>query len=65
MIEPKVSITKSQLDEREKDIFKSFLLRLIHCTDNDTYEEAMVDSYWALICDLKREYKEQYNEDVE
>lgn len=49
----------------EKDLFKSFLLRLIHCTDGARYEEHMVDDYWALICDMKREYQEKYGEEVE
>ena len=64
MIEPEVSITQSQLDEREREIFKSFLLRLIHCTDGARYEEDMVDDYWALICDMKREYKAKYGEEI-
>ena len=49
----------------EKQIFKSLLIRLIHCTDGAKYEEDMVDDYWGLICDLCREYKEKYGEEVE
>lgn len=52
-------------DNLEKEIFKSFLLRLIHCTDGAKYEEDMVDDYWALICNMKREYKEKFGEEVE
>lgn len=65
MIEPEVSITQSQLDERDKNMFKSFLLRLIHCSDNALYEEEIVVCFGSLIRDLKREYKEKYGEDVE
>ena len=64
-IEPEFSITKSQLEAREKELFKSFLLRFIHCTDGARYEEDMVDDYWRLICDMKREYQAKYGEEVE
>jgi hypothetical protein len=64
-IEPEISMTQSQLDAREKELFKSFLLRLIHCTDGARYEEDMVDDYWGLICDMKREYQAKYGEEVE
>ena len=49
----------------EKELYKSFITRLIHCTDDARYEEDMVDDYWNLICDMKREYKEKFGEDVE
>lgn len=64
-IEPKIGMTKSQLEAREKELFKSFLLRLIHCTDDSWYEEDKVDDYWELICDMKREYQAKYGEEVE
>ena len=49
----------------EKELYKSFLTRLIHCTDGARYEEDMVDDYWGLICDMKREYKEKFGEEIE
>lgn len=52
-------------DDMEKELYKSFILRLIHCTDDARYEEDMVDDYWNLICDMKREYKEKFGEEVE
>ena len=64
-IEPEISMTKSQLEVREKELFKSFLLRFIHCTDGARYEEDMVDDYWGLICDMKREYQAKYGEEAE
>ena len=60
-IEPEISMTKSQLEAREKELFKSFLLRLIHCTDDSWYVEDKVDE---LICDMKREYQEKYGEEI-
>lgn len=53
------------VDNKEKEMFKAILLRLIHCTDRAKYEEDMVDDYWGLTCDLKREYEERYGEVVE
>ena len=49
----------------EKELYKSFITRLIHCTDGARYEEDMVDDYWGLICEMKREYKEKFGEEVE
>ena len=49
----------------EKEIFKSFLLRLIHCTDGARYEEDVADDYNALVREMCTEYKEKYGEEIE
>jgi hypothetical protein len=49
----------------EKEIFKSFLLRLIHCTDGARYEEDVADDYNALVYEMCEEYREKYGEEVE
>ena len=67
--EPIITITVSEYDKKiksaQQEIFKSLLTRLIHCTDGSRYEEDMIDDYWGLICDLGREYKEKYGEELE
>lgn len=49
----------------EKEVFKSFLLRLIHCTDGARYEEDVADDYNALVYEMCKEYREKYGEEVE
>lgn len=69
MIEPEISITQTQLDQKLKDkeqeITKSILLRLIHCTDGARYEEDMVDDYTGLIRELCEEYTLNYGPDAD
>ena len=69
MIEPEVSITQSQLDQmlkdKEREVTKSLLLKLIHCTDGARYEEDMVDDYTGMVRELCEEYISSYGPDTE
>ena len=49
----------------EKELYKSFITRLIHCTDGARYEEDIADDYCRFVNEMRAEYKEKYGEEVE
>lgn len=48
----------------EKELYKSFIIRLIHCTDGAKYEEDVADDYCRFVEEMRAEYKERYGEDI-
>ena len=59
---------RKQLDAAataEKELYKSFIARLIHCTDGARYEEDVADDYCRFVDEMCAEYKEKYGEEVE
>lgn len=49
----------------EKELYKSFITRLIHCTDGARYEEDIADDYCRFVDEMCVEYKEKFGEEVE
>lgn len=49
----------------EKELYKSFIIRLIHCTDGARYEEDMADDHYRFVDEMRAEYKEKYGEEIE
>ena len=52
-------------EEAEKELYKSFITRLIHCTDGARYEEDIADDYCRFVNEMCAEYKEKFGEEVE
>lgn len=52
-------------DNLEKELYKSFITRLIHCTDGAKYEEDIADDYCRFVDEMCAEYKEKFGEEVE
>lgn len=52
-------------DNAEKELYKSFIIRLIHCTDGSHYEEDIADDYCRFVNEMCKEYKEKFGEEVE
>ena len=48
----------------EKELYKSFITRLIHCTDDAKYEEDVADDYCRFVNAMRAEYKEKYGEEI-
>lgn len=52
-------------DNAEKELYKSFITRLIHCTDGARYEEDVADDHCRFVEAIRAEYKAKFGEEVE